>query len=90
MNKAAFILMYHNKPVAIIQTDADIEPQHLSKRLKQPILEEVMGDEDGQFEIEMGAIGHWGETTDIKSVKYIQDDSLITDTEFSLIKSVIY
>lgn len=72
------------KSVAIISASNEKE---LKEKTSAAIKMEVSAEEDGQFELQIGRVGDYGEDTLIKT-KYVQDGLLITDDGFSLVKTV--
>ena len=80
-----FILKRFSAPVSVIIASNEEE---LVVKLKMAIMAEVYAEIDGQFSLR-GDINtlEWGETADI-TVEYVQDGSLITDSEFSLMKTI--
>lgn len=85
MEKTGYILLNSGLAIAIIIADDN----ELKEKVATAIKEEVVADEEGQFELTIGDIGDWGEDTDIK-VSYVSNGSLIRDDEFNLRKSVTY
>lgn len=86
MKKENYILKYQGSPIAVISAASEDE---LKNKIAIAIKEDVSAEHDGQFELSLGRVGDWGEDTLIKT-KYVQDGLLITDGEFSLIKTITY
>lgn len=86
MAKTNYILTYQGEPKAIISIDNE---KDFKDKISLAIKEEVCAEKDAQFELQIGRLGDWGEKTNIKT-KYVQDGLLITDEEFSIIKSITY
>lgn len=86
MEKIAYILLYFGKAVAVIMAATEEE---LKAKLKDAIQEEACAEKDGQFSLELGRIGDWGEDTTIKT-SYVNDGALVEDNEFTLMKTVSY
>lgn len=86
MTKAAYILNYFGKPVAVILVENETE---LEPKLKIAIQEEACAEKDAQFSLDTPRMGDWGETVSLKT-SYVNDGSLVEDNEFSLTKTVSY
>jgi len=82
-----FILKRFDDPVGVIVASTSEE---LAVKIKKAIMVEVYADTEGQFSAR-GDIDtlSWGETANI-TVEYVQDGSLINDSEFSLMKTIHY
>ncbi|MEK6829807.1 MAG: hypothetical protein AABY15_06835 [Nanoarchaeota archaeon] len=86
MKKPTYILNHYGKGVAVILAENDLE---LKEKLKTAIQEEAVAETDGQFSLEIGEMGDWGEDTEIKT-SYVNDGALIEDNDFTLVKTVSY
>ena len=82
-----FILKRFGAPVGVIVASTSEE---LAVKIKKAIMVEVYADTEGQFSarVDIDTLD-WGETANI-TVEYVQDGSLITDSEFSLMKTIHY
>lgn len=87
MNKESYVLRdaFGNSVAVILAADET----ELRTKLETAIKEEVSADADGQFELEIGELGDWGEDTPIKT-KYVYDGLLVTDDGFSVVKTISY
>lgn len=88
-NKIAFVLCYYSNPVAVLIMDENETEVELKSKLERAIKEELCTDSDSQFELRMGELGDWGETTEL-SVTCVTDGFQVTDDEFTLMKTVSY
>lgn len=86
MAKENYILKHQGNPIAIIAAASEDE---LKRKTGLAIRNEVSAEPNTQFELTLGRVGDWGEDTLIRT-KYVQDGLLITDVEFSLVKTINY
>ena len=88
MKQTTFVLTNQGSPCAVIIANEENTTEFETK-VSQAIKEEVVADEDTQFELQIGTIGDWGEDIEIKTT-YVNNGELITDDEFQLRKLVSY
>ena len=81
-----YVLSHYGEVVGVII--AENEGQLLA-RTAGAVQDNIEADEDGQFSIEKGVLGDFGEGTFIK-VMYVNEGELIIDDEFNLTKTVSY
>ena len=81
------VLNYFGKAIAVIICDTE---EQLKAKVETAIKEEVEPDEDTQFELTIGRVGDYGETTEVR-VSYVEGGELIQGCDyFDLVKVVNY
>ena len=81
-----YVLSHYGEVVGVIIAENEGE---LLARTAGAVQDNIEADEDGQFSIEKGVLGDFGEGTFIK-VMYVNEGELIIDDEFNLTKTVSY
>ncbi len=86
MSKTSYILTYMGKPAAVINAESQA---NLKEKAERAVKEHLSVEPDTQFSLSIGRIGDWGEETQV-TAEYVDEGSLITDSEFTLTKTVSY
>jgi hypothetical protein len=75
-----------DKPAAVINAESQA---NLKEKTERAVKEHLSVEPDTQFSLAIGRIGDWGEETQV-TAQYVDDGELITDSEFTLTKTVSY
>jgi hypothetical protein len=86
MSKTSYILTYMGKPAAVINTESQAS---LEEKTERAVKEHLSVEPDTQFSLSIGRIGDWGKETQV-TAQYVDDGFLVTDNEFTLMKTVSY